>query len=161
MTQLERISASGEWCYVWLSYSRSVAHSFGCLRCFKHQSFSEKKQSHDTADMFNRKPKTKLTLALLLNHSSQTHTDSAAEPKQHFTRHFLEQSWKDGQREGGWGHSPSHPYRWNGLGCQTSQRWRWERGDPQSTGGWGGWLLLEVRRNCILGLEGKGWVLNT
>lgn len=53
------------------------------------------------------------------------------------------------------GNLRSHRYKWSGPGCRTSQRWRWGRGDPQSTGKWGGWLLLEERRCCTLG-EGEG-----
>lgn len=49
------------------------------------------------------------------------------------------------------GNLRSHRYKWSGPGCRTSQRWRWGRGDPQSTGKWGGWLLLEERRCCTLG----------
>lgn len=57
------------------------------------------------------------------------------------------------------GNLRSHRYKWSGPGCRTSQRWRWGRGDPQSTGKWGGWLLLEERRCCTLGGEGRrsGW----
>lgn len=114
-------------------------------------------KNHQTAEMSNRKPKTKPKSALLLIVIIYTHT--LQDPNTTSSENLLEQSWKDRQKGRGLGHSPSHLYRLNGLGCQTSQRWRWERGGPQSTGGWGGWLSLEVRRYCILGLEGKGRVL--